>query len=839
MTLKYKYVLYASMTAAALLTAKAVPVDAASTKLASSKLGVTQDAGQEAVAAIANEQMATNKPASQAEYSGNIAAGEADVEAAKVRVVADQQEVTPENEAVSEAQMELQKATSNQVAAQAAVDGTSVKNAESEVAKAQIALDNVHAHPTQATIDAANGTLATAQSTLSAAYLTQKNADDALKIAQANVLKAQNALEAANASLTKNVDVSNSPSVVAAQKALDQNQQALNKAESDTAAAQAAVTNAQKTVDEANAVLSNAQAALSASSSDTQGNQKTEIFTYNQSNWPDSIPASATSEVVTINSDPNNYKLNWSNVYKYFYQYLNEFHEANGIRTVSVPPLEDPEKSGWSDPDQWTSGKISDMLSEKIGFNGPTDALVGLDGIGNMFFSAQPVKPTHSDQETAYNLLMNWYDETNSIYAGTSEYAGTTSIKYLHRCAVLFAQPKTSFLYSPMNGGVVQYVSYPKETRPEGYPDQTAHPDEYKRIYELISDPSAGKNFVGLTNFTFKYIYTDTAPAKQKDLEAAVAKAQTDKNTADVNLTNAEGKLASAKRGEAELQSKSAVLSKSLDQAIKATVDAASVSGPAAEALRQAVDVAQVKLNAAQADKLSANQAVTEAENKLADTQKQVKYLLDATSSREQSQQVLNEAKAALESAQIEEKNYAANLVSANEALANAQAKLHEAVETISLSNVKLTVDEALLKQAEALLDRIKANTPADVQTSLVDTAGGAGFGLSVHGTGVSLASKSEAKIGRGAGFKMSDHNTGVSLVSKSGAEADREAGFERSVRDTGVSLASKSGVKTDGEASSDKYPETGENVNPAFAVAGLGLLSVLGSIVGYKHRKA
>ncbi len=121
--------------------------------------------------------------------------------------------------------------------------------------------------------------------------------------------------------------------------------------------------------------------------------------------------------------------------------------------------------------------------------------------------------------------------------------------------------------------------------------------------------------------------------------------------------------------------------------------------------------------------------------------------------------------------------------------------------------NAQLAADTAILTQAKSLLAQIKANvfivkTATKTPTKLADGTSG-----------------NRAQNGAEAGHPNGTP-AAIQLAAAIGTQINRPAGKS----------ASQNG---------NQLPKTGDETNAAFAAAGLGILAALGSLVGFKRRRA
>lgn len=261
---------------------------------------------------------------------------------------------------------------------------------------------------------------------------------------------------------------------------------AANAAKTASTKAAAAVTAAQAALDKANA------------ESATIPGKTIAEHDYNTANWPDSKPASKTTTVVTVNGDPSKYTVNWSNVVKYFYQYLNELRAANGV-TGSLAPTD----RGMAYANKQAAAQTGVLEHKNVQPNS-----------GENLAGTYPSSWYGSDQEFAYSLLMGWFDESENVFPAGS------SLHYGHRTNLLFSEIADSGLgYNPKVNAVA-FDYYMKDESPEDYPSY----EDYMAAYDAINaeiNPSlaVSQSRVGLVNYKFVYVSGTKPSSKAADVK--------------------------------------------------------------------------------------------------------------------------------------------------------------------------------------------------------------------------------------------------------------------------------------------------------------------------------
>lgn len=186
--------------------------------------------------------------------------------------------------------------------------------------------------------------------------------------------------------------------------------------------------------------------------------------TYDKHDWPSSRFAAGTKTVkVAYNKK---YSRNWTNITKYFYQYLNELAALNGAPSAQL----DQPMMGFAQKraDAQKSGSLSHA---------------GSDG----FFENLAFMPDgYSDQEIGYAMVMQWFDETNNMTpAGKAGHWG-------HRANLLYARGLTGIGWNRKYGQIA-------------YDASEAGSD---KVYDLFDLAGADNHSVGLPKTVFTYYHT-------------------------------------------------------------------------------------------------------------------------------------------------------------------------------------------------------------------------------------------------------------------------------------------------------------------------------------------
>ena len=196
--------------------------------------------------------------------------------------------------------------------------------------------------------------------------------------------------------------------------------------------------------------------------------------TYGAKEWPGSVLAPGTKTIdVPYQS---HYKMNWNNVVKYFYEYLNQLAALNH----ATPAQPDPETM------KFAQKRAEAQKNENLSH----------DGSGNYDENLSWDTYTYpSDQEYAYNIVMGWFDEG---YAMTKAHQKG---HYGHRANLLFGRGKTGLGYSR------GYVAY----------DATDVTD-WTRLDALNDETGFDKSTVGLPKTIFRYYHMEQLGKPKYDL---------------------------------------------------------------------------------------------------------------------------------------------------------------------------------------------------------------------------------------------------------------------------------------------------------------------------------
>lgn len=186
--------------------------------------------------------------------------------------------------------------------------------------------------------------------------------------------------------------------------------------------------------------------------------------TYNKSDWPSSHLASGTKTVkVPYNKK---YSRNWTNITKYFYQYLNELAALNNAPSAApdTPTMAYAQKRA----DAQKGGSLNHA---------------GSDG----FFENLAFMPAgYSDQEIGYAMVMQWFDESNNMTpVGTAGHWG-------HRANLLYARGLTGIGWNRKTGQISYDATEPGSDK----------------VYDLFNLAGPDNSSVGLPKTVFSYYHT-------------------------------------------------------------------------------------------------------------------------------------------------------------------------------------------------------------------------------------------------------------------------------------------------------------------------------------------
>jgi uncharacterized protein YkwD len=196
--------------------------------------------------------------------------------------------------------------------------------------------------------------------------------------------------------------------------------------------------------------------------------------TYDKNSWPGSRLASGTKTVKVPYK--KNYSRNWTNITKYFYQYLNELSALNGAPSA----VQDAPMMGYAQKraDAQKSGSLSH------------------DGSDGFFENLAFMPNGNSDQEIGYAMVMQWFDESNNVYpVGKAGHWG-------HRANLLYARGITGIGWN-RKGGQISYDA----TEPGS-----------DKVYDLFNLAGPDKTSVGLPKTVFSYYHTATVGVVNSDI---------------------------------------------------------------------------------------------------------------------------------------------------------------------------------------------------------------------------------------------------------------------------------------------------------------------------------
>lgn len=155
-------------------------------------------------------------------------------------------------------------------------------------------------------------------------------------------------------------------------------------------------------------------------------NNSTVVNTNNNSNNNTVDTNTNTNTSTNTNTNTASYKPNLANINKYFVEYLNALHKANG--TAPVNSSDHMMSYALQRAAQQNGGALDhSTATEKDSEN--------LSSAGFHYMSYAGVK---SDKDAAYFLLKDWYDEDNNIYPmGQAGHFG-------HRAALIYSGPNAA-----------------------------------------------------------------------------------------------------------------------------------------------------------------------------------------------------------------------------------------------------------------------------------------------------------------------------------------------------------------------------------------------------------
>ncbi|WP_334330479.1 SLAP domain-containing protein [Companilactobacillus sp. HBUAS59699] len=155
----------------------------------------------------------------------------------------------------------------------------------------------------------------------------------------------------------------------------------------------------------------------------TTDNNSNNSSNTNNNNSNTNVDTNNNSDSTNTNTNTGSYQPNLANINKYFVEYLNALHKANG--TAPVQSSADMINYAQQRAAQQNGGNLDHSTAER-------DTSENLTSAGFNYMSYAGVK---SDKDAAYFLLKDWYDETNN-YAPLGQ-AG----HFGHRAALIYSGP--------------------------------------------------------------------------------------------------------------------------------------------------------------------------------------------------------------------------------------------------------------------------------------------------------------------------------------------------------------------------------------------------------------
>lgn len=637
----------------------------------------------------ATEDMATQKPASQAEYDGNVTAAEADVTTAEkaaqpaAEAQADaqndadiaQSKADEANKAVEDAKADLAKAQSDRSSAD-----TDAETAQGQLDQLPPAADDAATKAAQQDVTDAQSDKTAAQSAVDDAQTKADAVDQTVADAESAVKDAQTAAD--------NV-TSDDSAVKSAQAAVDANGQEISDLTKQESTDQKAVDDASSAKDKADTAVTAAETAVT----DAQKGGKTvnETSSYKAKDWPDSqLPAGTVTETINAQSI---YTPDWNAIGNYFVGYLNELRKNNGLGAVTL--------------DAATTDYAKTRVAAQAG-NGD----LSHDGVDNLH--SENLSPTvkymltdvQSDQEYAYWALMGWFDETDNAYGKEQGW-----LHYGHRYNMLDPMLKNIGIW----GDDASIALDGTQKTPDEYADYDAYADAYMVYQGRMKDTTYLASLKGIQ--LRKFVYTKTVPAdasKVAAAKAALIKAQGAAKTAATKLVDAKSKLADTKASLAAAQVKTAGLKSALADAKSEASKSQSEKQAAADA---ALADAQAKLDetksaqtAAQSAMISAKSDLDAASTKLDAAQKTLEALDANAAKRDDLEGQIAHAQDKATEAQKAIDGITASMSELEGAAADANAALTAAETVLAQANAELAVAEVPVNDAKALLKRVMAN---------------------------------------------------------------------------------------------------------------------------------
>ncbi|QKX10431.1 CAP domain-containing protein [Lactiplantibacillus plantarum] len=504
-----KKLLYTSITTAALFVGTQLGVNNAQADTATDNSDTTNQtsATQGSAQTATNEKLATVKPTSQQQYQanvqtakGNVATAQNQVNTTQTKVATAQGQVTNQSQlvAIGQSQYDAGKAqvdraqqtldANNQVLAEAEnkVDAAKSQTAAAETQipadQQQIAANKVAIANQPATEKKAQTAKDAAVTALTQAKTEQATAQSDADAASAVTAAKQATVDQASAAQQKAATQANQAkvAVASAQDAVNKNTQAINSAKTAIQNTTSQINANNQAVSTAQAKVTAAQAALAAAERPTTTTESQNK--YDAAEFPQSQLTGAETVSVAYPSN-GKYVPNADKINQYMFEYINQLRALNG-----QPVL-----------------KQTSTLQNNAIARAAAQVDGGLDHTGSSYAeNLTQVYPQWfmSDQETAYNAVMGWYDESNNVESGS----------FGHR---------VNLIYSTGDAGVaINLAKHVAAFEVDNAGMTEAQQDKYVDLFDN-AHTNAATGTKALPAVTFNYV--QTTPADPKKIAAANA----------------------------------------------------------------------------------------------------------------------------------------------------------------------------------------------------------------------------------------------------------------------------------------------------------------------------
>lgn len=504
-----KKLLYTSITTAALFVGTQLGVNNAQADTATDNSDTTNQtsATQGSAQTATNEKLATVKPTSQQQYQanvqtakGNVVTAQNQVNTTQAKVATAQGQVTNQSQLVAIGQSQYDAGKARVDRAQQKLDANNQVLAEAEnkvdAAKSQTAAAETQIPADQQQIAANKVAIANQPATEKKAQTAKDAADTALTQAKTEQATAQSDADAASAvTAAKQATVDQASAaqqkaatqanqakvaVASAQDAVNKNTQAINSAKTAIQNTTSQINANNQAVSTAQAKVTAAQAALAAAERPTTTTESQNK--YDAAEFPQSQLTGAETVSVAYPSN-GKYVPNADKINQYMFEYINQLRALNGQPALKQTAT-------------LQNNAIARAAAQDDG---------GLDHTGSSYAeNLTQVYPQWfmSDQETAYNAVMGWYDESNNIESGS----------FGHR---------VNLIYSTGDAGVaINLAKHVAAFEVDNAGMTEAQQDKYVDLFDN-AHANAATGTKALPAVTFNYV--QTAPADPKKIAAANA----------------------------------------------------------------------------------------------------------------------------------------------------------------------------------------------------------------------------------------------------------------------------------------------------------------------------